>query len=357
MRQLATIQQIAEKKPIEGADAIEAVRVKDWWCVAKKGEFSEGDLCVYFEIDSLLPVENETFAFLARGSKTKTMVIEGKTYTGYRLKTIKLRGQISQGLALPLSSMFHSKARLYETHDIGHDVSEMLNIVKYEPPIPAQLMGKIKGQRPSYIPKTDEERVQNLGELVSKHQGAHFYITEKLDGSSATFFRHTTTADGDHFGVCSRNLELLETEGNTFWAIARKYNLVEKIPNGYAIQGELVGEGIQNNPLKMKGHDVYVYNVYNIVESRFLNLSELIPFVENIGMKTVPVLLSDYVLETDVEGLLEFAEGKSVIFPEAEREGVVLRPLKESLEVIQGTLQRFSFKAISNKYLLGGGEV
>lgn len=351
MRHLATIQQIAEVKPIEGADAIEAVRVKEWWCVAKKGEFSVGTLCVYFEIDSLLPINEPAYAFLAKGSKTKTVVVEGKEYTGYRLRTIKLRGQISQGLCLPINT-----APLYNalsSYIVGQDVSEDLNVVKYEAPIPAQLMGLVKGNFPGFLPKTDEERVQNLADVVERQQGVAFYITEKLDGSSATFYRHTTTAEGDHFGVCSRNLELKDSEGNTFWNLARKYDLANKLPNGYCVQGEAVGEGIQQNPLKIKGHDLYIYNVYDIKNSKYLDHADFIEFCFKHSLQTVPILNHKWVLTGDVPSILAMAEGKSVICSTAEREGIVLRPLVEKQEVIAGVMGRLSFKAISNIFLLG----
>lgn len=356
MRHLATIQQIADVQPIEGADSIEKVQVKGWWCVAKKEEFKVGDKCVYFEIDSLLPTYNTAFDFLAKGSKPKTMVVEGKEFIGYRLRTIKLRGQISQGLALPLTTFFNSKSELYKNHENDYDVSEMLGIIKYEAPIPAQLQGKVKGNFPSYIPKTDEERVQNLGAMLMLQQFNHFYITEKLDGSSATFYRHTTTADGDHFGVCSRNLELLDTPENTLWNLARKYKLNEILPLGYAVQGEVVGDGIQNNPLKIQGHDLFIYNVYNIMEAKYLNYKDFVNFCDMYGLRHVPVLNEDFLLETNVDGLLKMADGKSVLCPTTDREGIVLRPLEEQREMMNGVEGRLSFKVISNVFLLGERE-
>jgi len=119
----------------------------------------------------------------------------------------------------------------------------MLGVTKYEPPIPACLSGIMKGRFPSFIPKTDETRVQVLQQLLSKYKGERCYITEKLDGSSATFFMHN-----HEFGVCSRNMELLEDDTNSFWKVAREMDIENKLKelNGnYALQGELIGEGIQ----------------------------------------------------------------------------------------------------------------
>ncbi len=348
MRQLATIQKIAEVQPIEGADAIVKVRVKDWWCVAKKDEFLVDDLCVYFEIDSLLPVTNPAFEFLAKGTKPKTMVIEEKTYTGYRLKTIRLRGQISQGLALPLRVLkIYSPVLGVNLFNVGEDISEALEIVKYEAPIPAQLTGKVKGTRPSFIPKTDEERIQNIGKLIEQYQGKKFYISEKLDGSSASYYKK----DGE-FGVCSRNLSLIDTPGNTFWELARKYHLDEILPEGFAVQGEAVGHGIQNNPLCIEGHDLYIYNVIDLAENRYLDFDEFMEFCEEHKLKRVPIIDPNFTLSGSVELLLKLADGKSILCPTANREGLVLRPLEEVQEYIGGSMQRFSFKIISNDYLL-----
>ena len=265
-RQLATIRTIGELRPIEGADKIELAIVDGWQVVvAKDVEHMVGDKVVYCEIDSFLPVR-DVFEFLRKSSYKKMGDQEG-----FRLKTIKLRGQVSQGLILPISivpvTQFATAVNLPE----GMDVTEMLGIVKYEPPIPAELAGKVKGGFPSFLQKTDEERVQNLVKeymeytLDSKNQ---FYVTEKLDGSSATFYFHN-----GEFGVCSRNLELLETEGNTFWKVARELYLEEKLKamgNNICLQGELIGEGIQGNPYKIKGHTVKFFNIFNILNWCFI---------------------------------------------------------------------------------------
>lgn len=334
MRKLATIQKIAEILPIDGADSIERVRIKEWWCVAKKGEFKIGDSCVYFEIDSLLPSSNSVFQFLAKGNKERTMTVEGKEYKGFRLKTIKLRGALSQGLALPIKNDSWD----FSGYAIDDEVSDIIGVVKYEPPIPAEMSGKMKGFFPAFIPKTDEERIQNMGEVLNG-----FYVTEKLDGASVTYFKK----DGV-FGVCSRNLELLESEGNTQWRLAREMGLLEKLPDNFALQGELIGEGIQKNPLKIKGQKVYFYNAYNILSGLYLDFLNFKQLLATLGLESVPVLDENFTLPNNVRGMLEYAEGKSALCPDAEREGVVVRPKTEMK--YKGV--RFSFKAISNKYLL-----
>jgi len=252
---------------------------------------------------------------------------------------------VSQGLILPISVV--PITQFATAHDLpeGLDVTEMLGIVKYEPPIPAELSGKVKGLFPSFIPKTDEERIQNLtkeyGEWKdqSKHQ---FYVTEKLDGSSATYY----IKDGE-FGVCSRNLELLETEGNTFWKVARELNLEENMKatgKNISLQGELIGEGIQGNPYKIKGQTVRFFTGFDIDKYQRISFPELVVMLSDMGLQYVPILNQElgFVLPETVEDMLKYAEAKSVLNDKTEREGVVVRSM-------DGTI---SFKAISNVFLL-----
>ena len=345
-RKLATIRKIKEINPIEGADAIELAVVDGWQVVvAKNVGHQVGDLVVYCEIDSFLPIEPE-FEFLRKSSYKKMGDQEG-----FRLKTIKLRGQISQGLILPYSvipiAQFATAADLPE----GMDVSEMLGIVKYEPPIPAQLAGRVKGSFPSFLRKTDEERIQNLEKeytewtLSSKHQ---FYATEKLDGSSFTCY-----IKNGEFGVCSRNMDLLETEDNTFWAVARKLDLENKLRSfgkNICFQGEMVGSGIQGNHYNMKDQTVFFYNIFLIDEREYVGYDEFRNMLFDLDLACVPVLSYPFNFPADsvaalptVSALLRSAEGKSVLNDKVEREGLVIRSMDRTI----------SFKVISNKFLLG----
>lgn len=338
MRKLVTIENILEKKAIEGADKIEAVRVRDWWVVAKKDEFKVGDSCIYFEIDSFLPII-PPFEFLLNGSSKKRMIIDGKQIEGIRLKTIKLRGQLSQGLVMPIKDVagFATSDLLHQSIQPGQDVTESLGVIKYETPMPAELAGRAKGFFPAFIPKTDEERIQNMSEILSG-----YYISEKLDGTSTTFFKK----DGV-FGVCSRNLELIESDA-TQWKMAKKYDLANKLPDNFAIQGELIGEGVQQNPLKQSGQDVYIFNAYNIESGRYLSYQDFIQFCQGLGLKTVPIINDNFSLPRTVDELLTLADGESLLNPLEDREGIVVRPKTE--QSYNGA--RLSFKVISNKYLL-----
>jgi RNA ligase (TIGR02306 family) len=337
-RKLATVRRIKEILPIEGADRIELAVVDGWKVVvAKDVQHKVGDLVIYCEIDSFLPIREE-FEFLRKSSYKKMGDQEG-----FRLRTAKMKGQISQGLILPIFVLNPPDTNIYVQPFEGLDVTEMLDIVKYEPPIPANLAGKVKGLFPSFLIKTDEERVQNIAVeysalcFQSKHQ---FYVTEKLDGSSATFY-----INNGEFGVCSRNLELLETENNSFWKVARELKLEENLralEKNICLQGELIGEGIQGNPYGIKGQTIRFFSVYQIDSRTRLGIKDLKDICFMIGLQTVPILESNFLLPNTIEEMLQYAEGKSALNPKTEREGVVVRSL-------DGTI---SFKAISNKFLL-----
>ena len=344
MRKLASIKKIDKLQPIEGADRIELAVVGGWKVVvAKDVGHQVGDKVVYCEIDSFLPIEPE-FEFLRKSSYKK--LVDGTE--GFRLRTIKLKNQVSQGLILPLNDAINVMKRkngevYHEMLEEGKDISELLGIIKYEPPIPANLSGEIKGLFPGFIAKTDEERVQNLTNEIEewKKEKISFYITEKLDGSSATFY----FKDGE-FGVCSRNLELKETENNTFWKVARELKLEEKLRElgrNIAIQGELIGEGIQKNPYKIKGQTVKFFNVFDIDKYEKISRDEFLDIiVYKMGLDTVPINMLDMSLVHIVTELLEMADGQSILIQNTQREGFVIRSLDNKI----------SFKVISNSFLL-----
>lgn len=339
-RKLATIRQIDNIQPIEGADMIELATVGGWKVVvAKNVNHKVGDLVVYCEIDSFLPIEPE-FEFLRKSSYKK--MADGTE--GFRLKTIKLRGQVSQGLILPLKDAYEVFKRNTPNMDMdwfeGLEVTEMLNIVKYEPPVPAQLAGLVKGNFPSFLKKTDEERIQNLTREFEEYKNEVFYVTEKLDGSSVTYY----VKDGV-FGVCSRNLDLLEDENNSMWKFAIESGLRDRLVGlgkNLAVQGEIIGEGIQGNPYKRIGQTVRIFNGFDIDKYDYLSLSELIELVKVLEVRTVPILDLDFTLPDTIDELLSYADSKSVLNEKFDREGVVIRSHD----------RKISFKAISNKFLL-----
>lgn len=325
MRKLATVRTILDIQPIPGADAIECATVDGWKVVAKKGEFQIGQLATYYEIDSWIP--EHVAPFLCKDKR------EFNGVPGARLRTIKLRGQISQGLLLPAP----------EAANDGDDLTEILGVQKYEAPISAQLSGIVRGNFPSFIPKTDQERIQNLRRDLADwaEAGYEWEVTEKLDGSSMTAYVY----QGD-FGVCSRNLDLKEDDANSFWCAA-KSNGMESILRGsgrnLALQGELIGPSIQGNPYALTVHEFRLFDVYDIDAGRYMAADERAEFVAGTSIQHVPVLPRMNLAGATSEGLLAFAEGKSSLNPKAEQEGVVFKCLNAP----------FSFKAISNKFLLG----
>jgi RNA ligase (TIGR02306 family) len=337
MRKLATIRKIDALTPIDGADKIEVATVGGWKVVAQKGLYNVGDLAVYFEIDSWIPTE--LAPFLSKGKEPR----EFEGVKGERLKTIKLRGQLSQGLLMPLEEACKNiDSELFE----GLDVSFPLNIIKWEKPMNAQLAGLARGNFPTQIPKTDQERVQNLVKEIAgaAETGLQFEVTEKLEGSSMTVYR----IEGE-FGVCSRNLDLKETEGNSFWATARKDDIESKMKAvddfwDFAIQGELIGPGIQGNIYNLREPEFRVFDVYNIQAGEYLKPDARLALIKRMGLKHVPVLTTDKDLGIGtVDEMLAWAEGKSVLNDKQEREGIVFKEVNGGM----------TFKAISNKYLLG----
>ncbi len=343
VRKLASIKPITYIKPIEGADAIECAIVDGGWpVVIRKGEYKVGDVAVYFEIDSWVP--HELAPFLSSGKEPR----EYNSVKGERLRTVKLRGQVSQGLLLPLNCL----GSIANDVSVGEDVSHILNIQKWEPPIPAQLQGTMKGNFPHFIPKTDQERCQNLRkEIFETYKDDTYEVTLKLDGSSTTIY----VKDGE-VGVCSRNIDLKETEGNSFWKAARDQNIIEPLlelskekGEEYAIQGELIGESIQGNPEKLKGQRFYLFDIYSITEGRYFKPFERYTVLDQLWMlgsdiEHVPIIDQHVFLTQQyetIDDLLNFAEGSS-LNPQTRREGIVFKSWDSD----------FTFKAIANSYLL-----
>ena len=336
---MATIRRIEEVKAIPNADKIVAYRVGGWWVVDSIGKYVVGDLVVYAEPDSFIPTAIAPF-LTKPGHYAKTF--EG--VEGERLRTVKLRGQLSQGLLLPHDTVWDKNMFDFNRFVEGDDVSELLGIFKFEQSVPAELAGEVKGMFPSVIPKTDQERIQNLSVELEQWRTEQltWEVTEKLDGTSMTVY----VIDGE-VGVCSRNLDLKRNPDNSLWRAAIRHGLEEKLA-GYgniAVQGELVGNGIQGNMYKMRDQDFYVYDVYNVDARRYFTPAERKTFVDALDLLHCPVFKSDFVLATEtVDDLLKQAEGKSVM-------GDIVGPEREGL-VFKCNEKQASFKAISNAFLL-----
>ncbi len=370
MRKLVSIRGIKELLPIKGADFIEIAIVDGWQVIVKKGEFNVKDSCVFFEIDSFLPVE-EQYEFLG-----KTQEHQGKV--GYRLKTLKLRKTLSQGLALPIKlfpQLVNSK--------LGDDVTDLLGVTKYDNSVRevngADRVAKKRRSFPSFLQKTDQERIQNLMSYFHILKDMEFEETLKLDGSSCTMYKNVATytmferiknafkwdftKSYIKFGVTSRNLELhldkpsvtsfkngektSEFKTSDFWKVAIKYAVEDKLPNGYAIQGELIGTKIQSNHEKVEELEYYIFDVYNIREQKYLNPRDRVAFLEAHGMADmhIPIIKDSIKLFqecTTLEEVLERVNGESM------NKGVISEGrVYKSVEDGHKT-----FKVINNKFLL-----
>jgi len=333
MRQLATIRKIKEINPIKNADAIEVATVDGWQVVIKKDDFKVGDTIIYFEIDSWIPTE--LAPFLSKGKEPRIY----NDIKGERLRTIKLRKQISQGLILPFNILPNSS-----NYTLGDDVSDILGIQKWEREIPAELRGQVKGDFPNHTPKSDQERIQNIYDEYKELYNDEYEASLKLDGTSCTIFIKDL-----ELGVCSRNLELKineENKDNTYVKIVQEFEeTLFKLNRNISIQGELMGSKIQGNREQLKTHKLFVYNIWDIDEQRWFNSKERLDFCEKYGFDIAPILGIMRPFDFTLEELLKKSEIPSMVHPIAE--GIVYKNIKNP---------SISFKAINNKFLLKGGD-
>lgn len=353
VRKLATIQEIAALDPIikdgEVSDNIECATVLGWTVVVKKGEFKVHDLCCFFEIDSFLPVQPQ-YEFLRKSSYRSHPDIG----EGFRIKTCKLRGCLSQGLVLPHEELFPYHAI---AHEVGTDVTEVLGVRKYDPPIhtgsgPGVIRGDCKGHFPSFVRKTDQERIQNIHNWVMAHHQGEYEATLKVDGTSLTAYRYM-----DERGVCSRNWDLKEdTEDrrSEYWAIVKKsglYDALVEINRNIAVQAELMGPGIQRNRENFDSHRFFIFDIWDIDQQRHLTpiersemIDELCGWMVEGGYWWNRVPLIEYVTIDDswtLQKFLEYANRPSINHKIGE--GVVFKSVKPN---------GISFKVINNQFLL-----
>ncbi len=362
-RKLASVQKIIGIRPIEGADKIEVCQVLGWECVCKKGEFKVEDLVVYCEIDSIMP-EKPEFEFLRERK--------------FRIKTIKLRKQVSQGIVFPLSILPNPF-----NHTEGEDVTELIGVVKHDPQLQEEkaleeqntpkskinkffmqfalyrliyfkLHKKDKGW-PDWIPHTDEERIQTCANILINRPNSEWYITEKLDGQSGTFFTGSKKVwgiDKLDFGVCSRNIRLSKPDNSSYWTMAKKYDIGKKLLNfnkyGIVIQGECVGPRIQKNKYELKEQDFFVFNV--IDNGTKYSFNQMKVFCELNGLKCVPIIDENWTFNNCnrsvpeiIKELINLSTGKSSLNKDVWREGIVVR-LKDNPSV--------SFKVINPEFSL-----
>jgi len=375
MRKLASIQIIESLSPIEGADKIEVATVLGWQCVVKKDEFKVGEKIIYCEVDSVMP-DLPQYEFL-RDRK-------------FRIKTIKLKGQISQGLVLPLSDLYNITGKKKE-YEIDTDVTELMGITKYLTPADIdeikrekkelQKANKLKkfmmryswfrilwrkyiqGFKPGrswpyWVSKTDEPRIQTIPHVLEQFADKEVTITEKIDYQSATFTGQLIDKLGIlgkllkqkkyQFVVCSRNLTTND-RNSLYWKIAIKYdieNILKKNPD-LTIQGEQGDINVQKNKYGIKEPKFWVFNIINHKTGYFYNQDEIVKFCSENNLTPVPYLtkikLSDFA--TTIPEIVEKAKGKSTLNDKVEREGIVVRYVKDGQKLL-------SFKVINPNFLL-----
>ncbi|MDR1972170.1 MAG: RNA ligase (ATP) [Treponema sp.] len=330
MRALVTIQRVKTITAIPGSDFLEAAGIMGWQCVVKKGEFKEGDLGVYFEVDSFLPIDPR-YEFL-RSSSYRENADNGR---GFRIRTAKMRGQLSQGLLLPLP-LFPELAGFAE----GGDVTEKLGVKKWYIPETAAAGGTIIGDRPNGIPASDEIRLQSALELLDELRDKPYYITTKMDGTSAIVYY----IDGK-IGCCSRNKEIKDEPDALYWTPVYHYGLKEKLPGlgkNIVLTGELCGPGIQKNRLRLSALAWYVFDVKDWDAGSYLPYDQALELCTGLGLPFVPLEERGGSFAYTLEELLEKARGK---YPSGlDKEGIVVRHALSPKAV--------SFKVLNNDALL-----
>ncbi len=343
MRKLASIQRIWQIEPIEGADRIELAHVLGWQCVVNKGQFSPMDVSVYFEIDSFLPIRPE-FEFMRASSYKKTDIMG----EGFRLRTLRFRGQISQGLLLPISQF----PEIPQDAEVGMDVTDLLGVRKWEIEERVTTGGTVVGTLPYDIPHTDETRVQEEPELIGAFAGLKYYISTKMDGSS-----HSIGIDENGFHVTGHNYEYKDDGSSAFYGLVNTRGYKARMEQFMSaenlrtltIQGEFCAPGIQRNRLRLTKPEWYVFTIRE--NGKRVGLNRMLEICEMLGMEHVPIEETGVDLPAKyptVEALLARADGE---YPNGgKKEGIVIRPTEPVFSpLISASL---SLKVVSNKYLL-----
>ena len=375
MRKLASIQRIIAINEIPNADKIESVVVLGWNCIVKKGEFKVGDLCVYFEPDSLLYPHPIWDDFLEKKK--------------YRIRTMKMKATVSQGLVLgtDIIETLNPKARVKIIE--GTDVTDVLNVKHYDPTDKPEvitksdskvknflmrfsicrkvfhhLYGKKSGGFPTHlVSKTDETNIQSIPYILTNNTGRRFYISEKLEGQNGNYIFSLKKGllnrllKRTEFIVCSHHIRKSPTyEKCSWWDIAVQYDIEKKLTEHHkkygiylAVQGEIIGDRIQNNIYKISGYDFYVFNVKDLTNNRYFDLEEKREFCEETGLNLVPIIHENFVISSyhTPQLLLDMSNGRSELNKKTKREGFVVRCFDDD---------RISFKVRSPEYLLGEKE-
>ncbi len=326
-RKLASVQIISSITPL--GTELEIAKVLGWQVVIRKGEFKQGEKVLYFEIDSKLP---EWFTDMEM--------------TDYRAKTVLIEGVLSQGL---IKSVTYLKE--HEKYNVGDDVSEVLDVMKYDDE--GVLLSVQENQEfPIHlIPKTDEPRIQSEPRYLEVFKGKPYFACLKYDGTSSSFMLDQETKND--LWVCSRNKLIPASKKDNYWQIAEKYKLLDKLKKhpDLAIQGEIYGTGIQKNPFEIKEKRLAVFTIYSLTQRRCLDYDEMSEVCKGLELPVVEVIEKGDNFDYDIDRLLENTKGfyGNTKNP---REGLVFRLQK----YWDSPTCRASFKVINNDYLIKAGK-
>lgn len=334
-RKLASVQIVKSIKPINGADKIESIGILGWECVASKGQFHVGEKAVYFEIDSFLPIRPEFEMLRVNSYKHSELMGEG-----FRLKTQTFKGKLSQGLVMPLNIL------PFGEYIEGQDVSDLLEVKEWAREEEMDTFGTIIADMPAFLKRTAEYRVQSFPDILKELYRKPYYISNKIDGTSTTFF----VKDGNS-GICGHDA-MYKTDTYKYEAIAS--DILNKMQNNgsiknVAIQGEVAGPGICKNRAGLSKVEFFAFNVMDIDSRKYLDYKEFQEFCNRLGIKTVEIVETGDSFNYTVEELLSMSDG---VYKQTgrRREGIVVRPQNESRS--QVISDRLSFKVLNNKYLL-----
>lgn len=334
---LATLEIVKNIFSIDGADRIELCQVNGWHSVVPKNTFKVGDRVVFIPVDTILDPAPWNSAFHDKNDPTAPI----------RVKTKKLRGVISSGL------IFHTNILpdpFYQP-EIGEDVADLIGgIRKYIKSIAPQLQGIAKGDFPTHIvSKTDEDNLLSNPLVLEELKACDtIVVTLKCDGTSATFIKEL---DGT-FRVCSRNLEL-EDGDNIYWQMANKYDLQNLMGEGMVIASEIIGNGIQKNPLKIEGNEIHVFNIKDLNDNSYLSYDDILLTLEDSGIpvvKEVARFTGEDINNLSLDSLQALANEQKYGTDPAE--GIVIRGYKNNQTVYSPTLQKMlSVKVINQDYV------
>lgn len=332
-RKLASIQYISAVRPHTNADALEIAEVLGWQIIIRKGEAVVGDKVVFCEIDSLLPIDQDWLP-----EAIKQRIIKDNPKERFHVKTVRLRGELSQGLIIPISNF-----QISLPEEIGSDVSDMLNIIKEE--IPTERGQCLQSSKDKilfptlYVKKTDELRIQSNPGFINELRGHPYYITEKYDGMSATYF---ISPESGELMVCSRNYIRDDEDNDIYWSVAKKFQIfseLSKYPD-FGIQGEICGPKIEDNKLGLAGYSFFIFNIVDLRTRDKVHFNDWGNFNYRLNFVKVIEIGEEFEYE-NIQQLLEKSQG-CYEHTKNPREGIVIRSKDQTI----------SFKVINNDYLI-----